>query len=103
MGINPARANRNGLDALGSKFSSVLCNLNIQAGLCDGISHSVINSSTENDFWLCHAARNMSNLLELSLLNQGQEGVRRPCAAINSRFKGLLIKLPGFFDIEGDL
>lgn len=103
MGINPARANRNSLDALGSKFSSVLGNLNIQAGLCNGIGHSVINSSAENDLRLCHAASNVGNLLELSLFNQGQESVRRPRAAINGRFKGLLVKLPGFVDVEGDL
>lgn len=103
MGINPARANRNGLDALGSKLSGVLGNLNVQAGLCDGIGHSVINSSAENDFRLCHAASNMSNLLKLSLFNQRQESIRRPRATINSRFKGLLVKLPCFLDIKGHL
>lgn len=103
MGINPAGANRNGLDALGSKLSSVLCDLNVQAGLCDGIGHSVINSSAKNDFRLCHTTSDVRNLLELSLFNQWQESIRRPRAAINSRLKGLLVKLPGFLDIKGDL
>lgn len=71
MGINPARANGNSLDALGSKFSSVLCNLNIHASLGNGIGHSVINSSAENDLRLRHATSDVGNLLEVPLFNQG--------------------------------
>lgn len=103
MSIHPAGADGNSLDALGSKFRSVLCNLDIHAGLCNRIGQAIVDARLEDDLVVGHAAGDVGNLLEVSLLNQGQEGVGRPGGAPDGRADGLLVELLGGFEVKGHL